>query len=122
MEVPQPGVEAELQLPAYTTATATLDLSHICDLLGSLWQHRILNPLSEARDRTRIFMETFILNPLSHSKNFCRCLLNKDGTQYGRWWRTNLSSLGPKHGSTIERSVIHEVLQVDVGEALLRFQ
>ena len=56
MEVPQPGVEAELQLPAYTTATATLDLSHICDLLGSLWQHRILNPLSEARDRTRILV------------------------------------------------------------------
>ena len=37
MEVPEPGVELELQLPAYTTATATLDLSHICDLRHTLW-------------------------------------------------------------------------------------
>ena len=27
MDVPRLGVESELQLPAYTTATATLDLS-----------------------------------------------------------------------------------------------
>ena len=32
MEVPRPGVESELQLPAYTTAIYTQDLSHICDL------------------------------------------------------------------------------------------
>ena len=34
MEVPRLGVKMELQLPAYTVATAkaTLDLSHICDL------------------------------------------------------------------------------------------
>ena len=32
MEVPGLGVESELQLPAYTTATATWDPSHICDL------------------------------------------------------------------------------------------
>ena len=31
-EVPRLGVEAELHLPAYTTATATPDLSLICDL------------------------------------------------------------------------------------------
>ena len=29
MEVPRPGVESELQLPVYTTATATLDPSHV---------------------------------------------------------------------------------------------
>ena len=29
-EVPRQGVELELQLPAYATATATQDLSHIC--------------------------------------------------------------------------------------------
>ena len=34
----------------YTTARATPDLSHICDLPHSLWQCQILNPLSEARD------------------------------------------------------------------------
>ena len=32
MEVPRLGVESELQLPASTTATATPDLSRICDL------------------------------------------------------------------------------------------
>ena len=58
MEIPRPGVESELQLPAYTTATATPDPSHIHDLHCSLWQRRILNPLSEARDRTRILTDT----------------------------------------------------------------
>ena len=32
VEVSRPGVESELQLPACTTATATQDPSHICDL------------------------------------------------------------------------------------------
>ena len=49
MEVPRLGVESELQLPTYATATATatLDPSHLCDLLHSSQQR--LNPLSEAR-------------------------------------------------------------------------
>ena len=50
MEVPSLGVELELQLLAYTTATATPDPSSICDLRHSLWQRQILNPLSEAWD------------------------------------------------------------------------
>jgi len=50
MEVPRLGVESELQLLAYTTATP--DLSHVCNLHHSSWQHWILNPLSEARDGT----------------------------------------------------------------------
>ena len=37
MKVPRPGVESELQLPAYTTVTATQDLSCICDLHHSSW-------------------------------------------------------------------------------------
>ena len=45
-----PGVEEELQLPAYPTATAMLDLSHVCDLNHSSWQGCILKPLSETRD------------------------------------------------------------------------
>ena len=59
MEVPGPGVESELQLPAYTTATAmaTLDPRHICDLHHILWQCQILNPLREARDQTHILMD-----------------------------------------------------------------
>ena len=32
MEVPRLGVDSELELPAYTTVTATLDLSRIWDL------------------------------------------------------------------------------------------
>ena len=52
MEIPRLGVESEMQLPPYTTATATQDPNHICDLPCSLWPCRILNPLSEARDRT----------------------------------------------------------------------
>ena len=50
MEVPRLGVELELQLLAYTTATAMQDASCI------LWQHWILNPLSGARDQTHILM------------------------------------------------------------------
>ena len=56
MEVPRLGVQSELQLLAYTTATATSDLSRICDLLCSSQQHRILNPLSGARDRIHNLM------------------------------------------------------------------
>ena len=58
MEVSRLGVESELQLPAYTTATATPDPSHICDLCHSLWQCQILNPLRKARDRTHIHKDT----------------------------------------------------------------
>ena len=71
MEVPRLGVELELQLLAYTTATATLDPSHVCDLHHSLQQCWILNSLSGARDQTLILMDTGqILNPLSFSENF----------------------------------------------------
>ena len=50
MEVPKLGVEYDLQLPAYITATEMLDPSHICDLHHSSWQPQIPDPLSEARD------------------------------------------------------------------------
>ena len=51
-------VESELHLPAYTTAIATTDLSLICNLCHNLWQHWILNPVSKARDQTRIPVDT----------------------------------------------------------------
>ena len=57
MEVPRLRVELELLL-AYTTATEMWDLSHVCDLHHSSWQCPILNLLIEARDRTRILMDT----------------------------------------------------------------
>ena len=58
MEVPRLGVESELQLQlsAYATAPATPDLSHVCNLDHSSWQHWILNPLTKAKDRTRNLM------------------------------------------------------------------
>ena len=58
MEVPRLGVESELQLPAYTTARATPDLSRICDPCRSLCQRQILNPPSEAGDQTGILTDT----------------------------------------------------------------
>ena len=70
MEVPGLGIELELQLPAYTTATATQDPSCICDLHHSSWQYQILNPLSKARDRTRnLMIPSWIRQPLSHNRN-----------------------------------------------------
>ena len=51
-EVPSLGVESELQLPAYATATAMPDPCHVCDLHQSSWQYQILNLLREARDWT----------------------------------------------------------------------
>ena len=56
MEVPRLGVKPELQLLAYATATATRDLSLVCDLhCSSQW---IPDLLSGARDQTHILMDT----------------------------------------------------------------
>ena len=58
MEVPRLGVESELQMLAYITATAMWNLSQVCNPhwnWGQLWIH---NPLSEARDGTGILMDT----------------------------------------------------------------
>ena len=52
IEVSKLGGELEIQLLAYATATATQDPSHVYDLYHSSWQRQILNPLSNARDRT----------------------------------------------------------------------
>ena len=57
-EVPRLGVESELQLPAYTTATATQELSCICDLQHRSQQCWIADPLSKAKDWTSVLMDT----------------------------------------------------------------
>ena len=68
MEVPKLGIKSELQLPAYTTATAMPDPSRVCD--HSLQQCRILNPLNEVRDQTPILMDTsWVLSLLSLNWN-----------------------------------------------------
>ena len=46
----------ELQLLAYTTATAMQDPSRVCDLHHSSQQCWILNPVNEARDQTHNLM------------------------------------------------------------------
>ena len=61
MEVPSLGVKSELQLLTYTTATVMQDLRGVCDLHHSSQQHKILNPLSEARDRTQVLMDTCLV-------------------------------------------------------------
>ena len=60
MEVPRLGGELELQLLACAAATATAmpDLSYVCDLHHSSGQRQTPDPLSEARDRTCILMDT----------------------------------------------------------------
>ena len=58
IEVSRLGLKLELQLPAYTIGTATQDPSHICNPYHASQQYWILNPLSKARDWTRIFMDT----------------------------------------------------------------
>ena len=72
MEVPRLGVQSELELPAYTTATATAmpDPNRICNLCHSSPQYQILNPQTDARDLIHILMGTgWVCNPLSHNKN-----------------------------------------------------
>ena len=58
MEVPRLGIKLELQLLAYTTATAMWDPSHVFNLHHSSQQCRILNPLSRARDQTHVLINT----------------------------------------------------------------
>ena len=58
MEVPRAGVKSEVHLLAYATATATRGASCVLDLHHSLKLRPILNPLIQARDLTRILMDT----------------------------------------------------------------
>ena len=72
MKVPRLAVASELQLPAYTTATATRDPSCICNLHHSSQQPRIPDPLSEARDQTHI---------LTDASQVCFCCTTKRNSQ-----------------------------------------
>ena len=57
MEIHRLGLESELHLSAYITATATWDLSYVCNLHHSSQQCQILNSLIKARNRTHILMD-----------------------------------------------------------------
>ena len=56
MKVPRLRVKSELQLPAIVTVT--WDPSCVCNLHHSSQQCWILNPLSKARNRSHILMDT----------------------------------------------------------------
>ena len=58
MEFPRLGVELELQLPNYATATAIQDLSRVFELHHGLQQSQILNPMNGARAQTHFLMDT----------------------------------------------------------------
>lgn len=70
MEVSSLGVESELQLLAYNTATATLDLSPVCDLHHTSQQGQILNPFSEAGDGTWMLVRFFSASHDGNSLDF----------------------------------------------------
>ena len=75
MEVSRLGVEMELQ----PTATVTQDLSCAFCLPYSPQQQRILNPISKARDRTCIFMDTsWVCNLMNHNRNSLYCVLSSE--------------------------------------------
>ena len=54
--VPRLGVQSQLWLLAYSTATAMQDPSQICNLHHRSLQHQNLSPLREARDQTHNLM------------------------------------------------------------------
>ena len=53
----QAGVELELQLPAYASATATGIWAESATYTTAHGNTQILNPLSEVRDRTYVLMD-----------------------------------------------------------------
>ena len=61
MDIPRLGVILELQLPACTTTTATLDPSDTFGLHHSLQQCQVLNPLSHNKNSKHIFISNFSL-------------------------------------------------------------
>ena len=79
MVVPRLGVESELESPAFTRATATLDPSHFFDLHHSSQEHWILNPVSKARDQTcnllGSYSDSFPLHPNRNSWPGKFCML-----------------------------------------------
>ena len=87
-------------LPAYATATAMPDPSHVCDLHHSSWQRRIPNPLREARDQTH--------NLMIPSRIRFRCATM--GTPNG----FNLSSINQEYGNSMEKGKKLQIKQKTV--------
>ena len=94
MEVPSLGVESELQLPAYATATETetRDPSHVCNLHYSSRQYWIHYPLIREGQGSNPHPHGYSLglSLLSHDRNFLNQFECKDLSWMPRW-----SALGP---------------------------
>ena len=68
MEVPSLGVESDCSCQLVSLPQQHLSLSCICDLHHSLQHCQILNPLSEVRDGTGMFIDaSWACNSLSHN-------------------------------------------------------
>ena len=92
-EVPRLGVESELQLPAYTTATAMRDPNRIWDSHHSSRQRRILNALTEARDRTHnLIVPSWVHFHRTTTGTLLQGHLTMSGDMFGchNWWREGL--------------------------------
>jgi len=106
LDVPRLEVQSEMQLPVYTTATATPDPSCICEQCCSSQQFRILNPRSRATGRTHILIDpSQVLNPLSHNGNSrFELILTYNAPSSGPWPASPLSLLSmhlkPEPGSS----------------------
>ena len=73
---------------AYATATAILDLNHICDLHCSSQQHQILNPLSGAKDWVCYYWAMMATPLLCSHLNFRIFFFHfKKGLNWDFWWR-----------------------------------
>ena len=83
MEVPRIGVESELQLPAYTTATSTPDPSRIFDVHHNSHQHQVINPLSNARDWSCIPWMLVRVISAEPRQELLFCLFRATPTTYG---------------------------------------
>ena len=79
----------QLQLPAYTTATATQDPNHVCNLYHRSRQYQNPYPLSDARDRTSILKATIQIHfhcttvgtPILFSPSFSDGIISIDLSQ-----------------------------------------
>ena len=69
IEIPRLGVEWELKLLAYATATAMPDPRQVCDLHYSSWQCWILNRVQGSKPRPHGYQTSRVHYPLSHNQN-----------------------------------------------------
>ena len=115
VEVPRLWVKLELQLLAYATVTAKPDPSHICQLHCNLWQHWILNPLREVRDRTCVLMDASQFRfcwSMRELQKLSKCLLMVNG----------LTVVHPYHGILLSnkrnRLLTHTVTWIELQEIM----